>query len=159
MKRKTHSIDVIFVFVLFGIFAVLSLLLIFIGSDIYTGTLASTEQNLAARTAVSYVTNKIHANDRKNAIEVEEISGIPVLVLKHEGEGSDYRSLIYCYDGAIRELLTMSSLEMDLSYGEKLVEANGMNIQYDSERNSLTFVVEDKDGNKKSAVVALRSGE
>lgn len=159
MKRQSHSVEVIFVLLLFAVFAVLSVLLIFIGSDNYNSIIHAQDINMDTRTAVSYISNKIHANDRKSAIEVTQIDGVDILVLKYEKNGEQFQNLIYCYENAIREALTYEGLEFDLSYGEKLLEAQSMNISYKPEQKLVCFAIIDSDGNKKSMSITLKSGE
>ena len=45
MKKKSHSISVLFMLVLFTVFAILSVLLIIIGSKVYGNIVDSQEKN------------------------------------------------------------------------------------------------------------------
>lgn len=159
MKRQSHSIEVIFVFLLFAVFAILSMLLIFIGSDNYNSILHAQDRNMDTRTAISYISNKIRANDRKDAVEIREINGIDVLALKYEKNGEQFENLIYCYENAIREALTYPGLEFDLSYGEKLLEADSLMITYQPEQKIVSFTVTGLDGSKKNMIISLKSGD
>lgn len=159
MKRQSHSIETVFVFLLFAVFAVLSMLLIFIGSDNYNSIIHAQELNAEARTAISYISNKVHANDRKSAIEVTQMENIDVLVLKYEKNGEHFENLIYCYEDAVREALTCDGLDFKLEYGEKLLEAQAMDISYEPEQRLLSFTVTDREGNKRSMSITLKSGE
>lgn len=159
LKKNTHSIEVVFVAVLFSIFAVLSMLLIFIGSDVYKGVLQDTEKNTDMRNSISYLVNKIRTNDRKDAIVIEEIEGVPVLVLKNEKNGTVYKNLLYYHDGAIKEALTEEGMEFELSYGQDVMQVNGFDISYSEEEHILSITVEDCDGNKRNTGIALRSGK
>ena len=62
MKKKAHSIDMLFMLVLFSVFAVMSVLLILIGSNVYGNIVDSQEVNGSNRNVLSYVTNKVRAS-------------------------------------------------------------------------------------------------
>lgn len=159
MKKQPHSIEVVFVFILFSIFAILSMLLIFIGSENYQSIIEAQDSNMNSRTGLSYISNKIHANDRKNAVSIDTIDGVSVLALQFQGDGTEYKNLIYCYDGAIREALTFPDMDFDLSYGEVLIPAQSLNMEYREEDNTVYIELIETDGSKKNVQIALRSGE
>ena len=58
MKKKAHSIDMLFMLILFSVFAVMSVLLILIGSNVYGKIADNQEVNGNSRKILSYVTNK-----------------------------------------------------------------------------------------------------
>lgn len=159
MKRQSHSIEAVFVFLLFAVFSILSMLLVFIGSDNYNSIIQAQEMNMDTRTAAAYISNKIHANDRAGAVEVTEMEGVDVLILKQERDGEIYRSLIYCYEDAIREALTYEALDFELSYGEKLLDADALDIRYVPEQKLISFDITDKNGNRIGMSVTLKSGQ
>ena len=53
MKKKSHSISVLFMLVLFTVFAILSVLLIIIGSKVYGNIVDSQEKNGNGRNSCS----------------------------------------------------------------------------------------------------------
>lgn len=63
MNRK-HTADTLFVVLLYGLFALLSLLLILIGARVYKRTVEHTEARGDVRASLSYVANKVRAADR-----------------------------------------------------------------------------------------------
>ena len=81
MNRK-HTADTLFVVLLYGLFALLSLLLILIGARVYKRTVEHTEARGDVRASLSYVANKVRAADR---VSLETRDGLSVLVLDRRG--------------------------------------------------------------------------
>lgn len=121
--RKSHAVDVLFAVALFTLFAILSLLLVLGGADSYRGVVRDTRQNNEARVSLSYVTNKVRAYDRAGAVRVEERDGIAVLVLEEAVENTAFQTLIYAYDGALRELYLRSGFVFHPENGTKIAGA------------------------------------
>ena len=56
---RKHSISQVFVFVLLGIFAVMSTLMVLLSAQMYRGVVGKTEQNSSYRILTSYVSNAV----------------------------------------------------------------------------------------------------
>ena len=102
MNRK-HTVDTLFVFLLYGLFALLSVLLILIGARVYRRTVENTEARGDVRASLSYVANKIRSSDRA---ALETRSGLSVLVLTQRAGEEDFETCIYYTGGALKEYLT-----------------------------------------------------
>ena len=57
MKRN-HSVDALFALLLYGLFALLSLLLVLIGAQVYRGIVRRTDARSDLRASLSYVANR-----------------------------------------------------------------------------------------------------
>ncbi len=99
MNRK-HTADTLFVVLLYGLFALLSLLLILIGARVYKRTVEHTEARGDVRASLSYVANKVGAADR---VSLETRDGLSVLVLTQEFDGDLFETCIYYTGGVLRE--------------------------------------------------------
>ena len=87
-KIKSHAMEIVFPFLLFGLFAVMSLFLVLIGSDIYTKIVKNADNNSKIRTSVSYLANKIRAYDSEEyEVYADSLSGVEVLVFEEEVYG------------------------------------------------------------------------
>lgn len=123
-QTRSHSISGAFVFLLLGIFALFSVLMVLLSAQLYRNTVHAGDEHNALRVASSYLMNTVHAADRRNAISVEEREGIPMLVLSwpdedgSEDPGDMYETLIYCSGGSLYELLISGGSEFVPDDGE-----------------------------------------
>lgn len=90
MKTKSHSISGAFVFMLLGVFAVFSMLLVVLGAQAYRTTVDGAAAHTQKRIVTAFVRNAVRAQDERGAITVEEHDGLPVLALSSELDGERY---------------------------------------------------------------------
>ncbi len=156
MKEK-HSVDIIFVLGLFGTFAILSVLLILVGSNVYGGIIETSEGNAQIRTSLSYIVNKVHAYDKQGGVFLEVRDGVTVLIMEETFDEEVYQNLIYYHEGAIKEALVNKSSNFELSYGDKIMEVENLEMEEKLEEGLLYLSVTDTKGNSQSMRLALRS--
>ena len=121
-KQGTHVTDVLFILALFCVFAASSLMVVVIGANVYKNTVTRMNQNFDTRASITYVSNKIRQNDSAQAVSLQEIEGVPALVLEREIEGGAYRTWIYHNDGALREVFTHADNPVKLSDGQSIMK-------------------------------------
>ena len=78
-----------------------------IGSGVYRNTTVQMEENYVARTALSYVAEKVRQHDTSGGVRLTEEEGETVLVLQNTENttDTDYLTYIYSYDGWLCELV------------------------------------------------------
>lgn len=135
--RKQHSIETLFAVVLYGMFALLSLLLVLIGAQVYKRIVQNTEARGGIRASLSYVANKVRASDESGGVRLENRDGIDVLVFEETVEDATYETLIYYYDGALRELFQPSGTSFTPASGETLTAVTQFSM---SEKNGLLII-------------------
>ena len=82
-KNNTASVAQIFcVIALFAFFMACAILVILFGARVYKSTVEKSNANYSSRTLLSYVTEKIHQNDRAGGVSVGEFDGMPALILE-----------------------------------------------------------------------------
>ena len=154
--KQEHSfiVDVLFVLALFGVFAISALVLVTIGADVYQHTVQDMSANYETRTAVSYLTEKVHQNDitsadgESNAC-ITTLNGTPALMLSQEINEEVYSTYLYLYDGYLKELF----MQQNNSLGGNALEA-GVNImELDS------FQLQQMNANLLSIEMATKQGE
>ena len=69
--RRGHSIDTLFALVLFGLFAMLVLLVLMSGAGAYRGIEQSMQSHYDQRTALNYVAAKVRHYDAADCVSVE----------------------------------------------------------------------------------------
>ena len=125
MKEK-HSIQNILVFLIFSIFAILSLVLVAVGIKFYTNISNRVEANSGIRTTISYLENKIRSNDYDGGIDVVNVNGKDVLLLSNEGN-AEFKTAIYVDDGKLKEYLTKGN-DIQLGYGDTIANVDSMMV-------------------------------
>lgn len=120
MKRnKNHIVDLLFVLVLFGIFALSALVLVSIGADVYQHTVSNMQTNYEVRTASSYLVEKMRQH---NTVSITTLDDQTVLCF--EDDNSDTVTYLYCYEDYLRELYTRDGSDLGgniLKAGQKIV--------------------------------------
>ncbi len=141
MKRKAHSIDIIFMLVLFSIFAIMSVMLILIGSNVYGKIAKTQETNGNNRTVLSYITNKVRTCQSEDGVYIEEKDGKKVLVIETIDGDDAYEMLIYEVNGKLREATIASGDEYTLDFGDVLTQVSYFDISIDNITGILTIAV------------------
>lgn len=141
MKKKAHSIDVIFMLVLFSIFAIMSVLLILIGSNVYGKITTSQEINGNNRTILSYITNKVRACQNDGGVYLEEKDGVQVLVIVSSEGDAAYETLIFENNGKLKEATIVVGDEYNLDFGDTLTEISEFSLKLNSVTGMLNVTV------------------
>lgn len=141
MKKKAHSIDMLFMLVLFSVFAVMSVLLILIGSNVYGNIVDSQEVNGSNRNVLSYVTNKVRASQVQGGVYIEEKDGVPVLVIENSENDYQYETLIFCRNGKLKEATISMGDDYNLDFGDILAEVSDFTFQIDDSTGILHLKV------------------
>lgn len=152
-----HTIAQAFVFLLLGVFAVLSTLMVLLSAQLYRDTVARTEEHADRRILSSYVTNVVRGSDEAGMISVEQRAGLDVLAMRMEIEGSDYETLVYCYDGALRELFVEAGEEFEPDFGEIICDAQAFVPEIHDGLLEIGLV--DANGCEDRVCIALRTGQ
>lgn len=152
MKKKSHSIEFIFVLVLFSLFIVMCVILINLGSSVYGNISDRHEINNEKRTTLSYVVNKIRSSSLEN-VYIEEKDGTKVLIIDNAGTANEYQTLIFCKSGYLKEATIMKGDEYNLSFGSNLLEINGFDVEVNE--NLVTLKIVDKDNDEYKVSVRI----
>ena len=104
-----HSMQGVFVFVLLGLFALMTTLIVLLGAQMYRGTVDYSEHNNDFRVLNAYVRSMIRAEDTMDSVSVETHGDITALAMKETIEDSEYVTWIYPYEGSLYELFTSRS--------------------------------------------------
>lgn len=157
---RQHHIDGLFVLLSFGVYAVLVLLVLLTGAKSYRSQVARDQQSWDSRTGLQYVAAKLRHADEKDAVSLsgEEDGGYKTLELTETIEGERYTTSIYCDDGYIRELFTLSGNPFLPEDGEKVMPVQQLRFYLDDD-GQLRVKVVDVNGNHEAMMLYLRGGE
>jgi len=162
-RKKTASVAQIFcVIALFAFFMACAILVILFGARVYKSTVEKSNANYSSRTLLSYVTEKIHQNDRTGGVSVGEFDGIPALILEHsvtedtDSTGASYTTFIYLYNGNICELTAAEGAKVQPDAGTPILEAEEF-VPEDLGNGLFRFTCIDTKGGKSETYVTVRS--
>ena len=152
--RVQHSMQGVFVFVLLGLFAVMSTLMVLLGAQMYRGTVERSELNNDFRVLNAYVRSMARAEDSAGAVAVEDLDGTRALALYEDIEGDSYVTWIYQYEGELYELFTEADSAFDPEDGTAICAANSFDAAV--EGNLVRVSMTDADDEPCTVQVALR---
>ena len=120
-QKQRHIVDILFVLVLFCVFALSALMLVLIGSNVYRKTVRNMDDNYNTRTSLAYVTEKIHQFDETDAIEIGTLDSQNALILKTNTENQQYYTYIYMYNGYLKELFVSADSHLAPDAGQNIL--------------------------------------
>ena len=156
-EKRNHSIAGVFVYLLLGIFAVMSLALVLLGIRTYSAAATKTAGHNTERILTNYVRTVLRGSDRAGVVYTEEAAGLTVLTVRDEDEESVYFTRLYCYGGRLMEQFTSDEIEFEPENGESLCDCAGFVPTVEPGLATLRFT--DSDGTEKTVYVALRAGQ
>lgn len=140
------------VFIVCGMFFAAALFLATAGSGVYQSVVSLSDSNYTKRTALSYITNQIRRGDIKNSIGVGSFGGNDAVFIFEE---SEYVTMIYCFDGQLRELYTSADSGLAPADGIGLMPLDSLSVEAQNECIEITAVY---DGEISGTAVNPRSG-
>jgi len=150
---RGRMISQAFVFLLLGVFAVFSTLMVLLGAQLYRSIVAQTEIHSERRILCSYIANAARGSNAADVIRVENCDGIDVLVFCRDEDGEDYETKIYCHEGMLKELYLSADQSFDPEYGEAICRAEAFRPEIDG--RELRLYVEDAQGEARTIRMAL----
>lgn len=129
--RHSHAISGVFVFLLLGIFAVFSTVMVLLGAKAYRAAAARSEEHNTRRVASSYIRSMLRSIDEENTLSIEEIGGIQTLSMLNRYEEDSYVTRIYVYDGMLREWFTEADAVFEPEFGESVCPADSLEAEID----------------------------
>ena len=157
MEKRSHSLDVLFPLGLLAVFVLSAVMVILLSAQVYRGTTEKAE-TAESGTALNYITEKIHQGDLAESVSVGEISGLPALILSRGTENAWYDTYIYCYDGALRELMVNRELPPTADMGRPILSMDAFSVEA-VRPGLLRLRCTDSRGNSFESYVNFRPGE
>ena len=108
MKNKTrrHSVDLLFILLVFAAFIITALLLISMGTAEYHRIVTRSGENDNLRIASTYLLQKVRQGRAADAVFIGSIDEQEALAVRQEIAGSTYVTYLYVYEGQLREVMT-----------------------------------------------------
>lgn len=155
--RQNHMIDFLFPVALLFVFAVSSLAVILLATEVYRSTTEHSSLNYTARTSLAYISEKIHQNDSGGDVFLDVCDGCDTLILQQEYNGTVYKTYIYEHENELKELFAKDGLEFQASMGKTILDVEDFSMGTVKD-GVFRFSCTDADGQKASTVVGIRTG-
>lgn len=160
-KRDKSIVDFLFILALFCAFMVSALMIVLFGAKIYQKTVADMDANFASRTALSYVTEKIHSHDYTDGadvgdIDVASVNGHSALTLMTDSATGSYITYLFVKDGYLTEYTGSADSEFNYDQGTKVLPIKEFTVNKET-KSLYSFHVVDGDGRVTDFFVSLYS--
>lgn len=155
-REKMNTIDTAFAIALLCMFAASVLMVLLLGTRIYTSMTTATDDSYNERTCLSYIAEKLRHGDKASAVSVGTFDGLNAMMIETEDNHTTYETILYYYDGWLRELFFEKGTSFLKTDGTKIIEAQSVKF---TEVKSGLFSVKavDLKGNTSSLNIFLRS--
>jgi hypothetical protein len=127
--RQRHSIDSLFMILLFGIYILFLMLLLLFSIQTHKSAMQGVNENNGLRTSMAYLTTKVRQHDAADQVFLGEIDGLNALCLKDTIQDTDYITYIYLDDGYLCELFTSAKTEPVRALGTSLCELSQFEVE------------------------------
>ena len=136
MNKQRFQITDVLALLTLAVFALCLLLVLLTGASRYRDLVERGEAAYTKRTALSYLTTRVQQSETVRAGDFENC---PALILEDTVDGEVYTTRIYCYEGWLRELYTVPGAKVSPADGEKLLEAEGLQLSADKQLLTVTL--------------------
>ncbi len=156
MAPKKHWIGTLAALIVGLLFAQCLLLTVLFGARSYRTVTASADHTYTRRVALSYLTQRVRAYEGQGTISAGEFQDLDALYCYETADGMDYQTILYVYDGWLRELYTAAGDEFAPEEGIQLIEMQTMSLSHDGELLHVTLT--DNNGQSAAGILHLRGG-
>ena len=159
MRERTerkHVIDFLFPLALFFVLTATSVALVVLASGTYSRQVQDSEDSFASRTALSYVTEKIHQADEYGAVYAGIFDGQDAIVIRQTYSEQTYVTYLYEYDGYLRELFIQDGVDAKASDGRKILASDSFSFE-ETQDGLFHLYCTNKDGSISDTYVSIKS--
>lgn len=133
-----------------------SVAIVVLASGFYSRQVKTSSASYSGRTALAYVTEKMHQNDENGAIADGTFDGENALVIRQRYDEKDYVTYLYAYDGYLRELFVRDGTEAKASDGRKILATKDFEAK-ETSVGIFHLYCENEDGKKTDTFVSVKS--
>ena len=156
MTPKKHRVGTLAALIVGLLFAQCLLLTVLFGVRSYRAVTTSTDHSYARRVALSYLTQRVRAYDGQGTISVGKFEDLDALCFYETADGQTYQTILYVYDGWMRELYTAVGEAFTPADGTPLIETQALSLSRDG--SLLHIMLTDRSGQNMAGVLRLRGG-
>jgi hypothetical protein len=142
---------------MFCIFAMSVLTVLMLGAGVYRNIIETSQENYEARIGMSYIWSKVKNKDDGGEIRIGEFHGRPTLYFEDIYGGKLYHTLIYSYDGWLRELFFEDGIDFLPGDGNPIIRIDAFNLEQQTD-GSVSVTVGSKNPITESLLLTARTG-
>lgn len=154
--ERKHVIDFLFPLALFFVLTATSVALVVLASETYSRQVQDSEDSFVSRTALSYVTEKIHQADEYGAVYAGTFNGQDAIVICQTYSEQTYMTYLYEYDGYLRELFIQDGVDAKASDGRRILASDSFSFE-ESQEGLFHLYCTNKDGSISDTYVSIKS--
>ena len=154
--ERKHVIDFLFPLALFFVLTATSVALVVLASGTYSRQVQDSEDSFVSRTALSYVTEKIHQADEYGAVYAGTFVGQDAIVICQTYSEQTYMTYLYEYDGYLRELFIQDGVDAKASDGRRILASDSFSFE-ESQEGLFHLYCTNKDGRISDTYVSIKS--
>lgn len=139
------------------VFGTVLLLSMASGAGVYRRVEERMERSAEERIGLTYITAKFHASDEVGGIRAGTFGGGDAMFLPEDIDGIPYETILYVYDGALRELFCEQGWEPGPEAGQAVAEAQELRVA-ETAPGFFRLQYTSGDGHVFTADVWMRSG-
>ena len=132
-RSEKRSISGLAAALLLCVFALMILSVLLSGAGAYQRLTVRGEENYDSRSSAQYVATKLRQAPSAESVELRTFGGSDCLCITEEIDGAEYITRVYCHDGWIRELFTLAEGDFTPGDGEKILEAEALELSLENE--------------------------
>lgn len=132
-RSGKRSISGLAAALLLCVFALMILSVLLSGAGAYQRLTVRGEENYDSRSSAQYVATKLRQAPSAESVELRTFGGSDCLCITEEIDGAEYITRVYCHDGWIRELFTLAEGDFTPGDGEKILEAEALELNFENE--------------------------
>ena len=139
--RKSHSMNLVFVILLLGIFAIAAIFTAVLGAKIYESGAQRMQDNFDTRTSVVYLSEKIRTAGGAGDISTRDLPGTgKALVISQTANGKSYESWIFVANGQLCESVVAAGDTPLPSAAQRIMPLTSFAVTQENGGISLTVV-------------------
>ena len=144
-RTQRHSVDILFSFLLFGLFVLFLLVLLLFSAQLYQSSVRSLDENQNLHTAASYLVTKFRQHDQADAGYTTRFEDLDALCFYDDLGDTPCVTYIYLLDGELRELFTLSDASLSPEAGTPIARLSGFSAEQTTD-GFLRIRLEDENG-------------
>ncbi len=122
--RRHNAISSLAALLMLLVFAVALLAVLLGGANVYERLTARDSRSYEQRTAVQYLTTKVHQAESGRAVSVSSFGDGDSLVITETIDNLPFHTQIYCHEGWLMELFAVAGAGLTPADGSKILPAD-----------------------------------
>ena len=151
MRRK-HRIETLFPLMLLFVFTMTAMSLTIIASGVYERSANSSARGDESRTAIAYVSEKIHHADESAAVSLGKLDSCEAVIIRQD----DVITYLYFDESSLKEISASTELAVTRDMGTKICEIKDFNLEKLSDK-LIRISCTDSSGHSSDTLIAIRS--